>query len=92
MYLNRRPVQALDEAIPEPQPQEDFPEPWDDFMERLRRQELERDRAREALRAAREAGERDREMLGGEAVTRRIALETGRRVIYDPVTQQFREV
>lgn len=51
MYLNRRPVQVLDDAaveedVPEPEPQEDDPEPWDEFMERIRRQELEHDRVR----------------------------------------------
>lgn len=59
---------------PEPAPVE---EPWDHFMERIRRQEQEREaaRARTAERAA----------IGG-------ILQNGRRVEYNPVTQTFREV
>ena len=90
----------LDQAIPEPQPEEDGPEPWDDFMERIRRQELARDRAREAFRAAHEAGERDREMLRGNQwaprpePADRVALGVGpngvRRVgIWDPAMRRY---
>lgn len=89
MYLNQRPVQVLDEDIPEPQPAE---EPWDDFVARQR--------AREALQAAREAGERDRDMLRGnpwprpEQPVRHVPLGAGpngvRRVaVYDPITGRY---
>lgn len=59
---------------PEPAPVE---EPWDQFMERVRRQEQERDAARVRIV--------ERAVEGG-------IFRNGRRVEYNPVTQTFREV
>ena len=89
----------LDEALAEPQPEPaPVEEPWDQFMERIRRQELERDRAREAIQAARAAGERDRAMLDAQRPrpepVPRIRLGEGvngrQQVgIWDPVMQRY---
>lgn len=77
---------AVEEDGPEPRNEDDV------WMER----QIEAARAR--LRENREwlnheAIRNDRvPRAEGEAVARRHALATGRRVLYDPVTQQFREV
>ena len=63
-------------------------------MERIRRQELERDRARDAIERARVAGERDRAILDAQRPHDRIALGVGtngvgRVGIWDPVMRRY---
>ena len=84
----------LDDAVPEPQPVEE--DTWGNFV----RREMERTRAIEAIQAAREAGERDREMLRGNQRpdrpdrVERIHLGVGRNGlqqvgIWDPVMRRY---
>lgn len=75
-----------DIGVAEPQPEPPAEEPWEDFVARQR--------AREAVQAAREARAVDRGIIRGNQWPDRVAVGVGpngvRRVgVYDPITGRY---